>query len=242
MAFALPSAAGLLWIVPWLLFYRETGAAHPVESRAPVAPLLRSRQVWGAMLMRALSGPVLHFYWYWLPEYLRRERQFSMSSIGLLAGIPFLFAGAGNILGGALSSLLIARGWTVDRARKLVFLAAAALCATSMLVPFSSGEAAPVALICMAMFGVSALAATHIGMLTDLFPERALARVTGLTGLAEGLVNMALALATGEVVERTGYLPVFLAAGLMPALAVAALFVLIRRIVPQEPAPAWYPR
>ncbi len=230
MAFVVPSVLGVLWIVPWLLFYRERNAGAAAQRSVPLAPLLRLRQVWGAMLMRALSGPVVHFYWYWLPEYLRRERQFSMESIGLLAGIPFLFAGLGNILGGWFSSRLIARGHSADFARKVTFAAAAALCSASMMAPFPRGEAMPVALICVATFGVSVFAATYIGMLADLFPQRALASVTGLTGMCEGVSNMTLVLATGMIVDRFSFLPVFLAAGLMPAMAVLAFFLLIRRI------------
>ena len=51
-----------------------------------------------------------------------------------------------------------------------------------------------------------------------------------MTGLGEGIMNMTLMLATGIVVDRFSYLPVFLAAGLMPTLGVVALFTLIRKI------------
>lgn len=229
-AFILPSALGLLWIAPWMLFYRDRGKAPVPELTARVWPLFRLRQFWGALLMRALGGPVVHFYWYWLPEYLKREIHFSMDMIGLLAGIPFLFAGLGNITGGWFSSLLMGRGATADRARKTSFLLSGALCLMSLLVPVAPGEFAPIGLICVASFGISAYSATHIGMLTDLFPQTVLARVTGATGIGEGLMNMILMLATGVVVDRFSYLPVFIAAGLMPAMGVAALFLLIQRI------------
>jgi ACS family hexuronate transporter-like MFS transporter len=230
-AFVLPSALGLLWMIPWLLVYRDAPAATSPISRA--APgLMRHRQVWGAMLMRMLGGPVIHFYWYWLPEYLRRERHFSMEAIGQFAGVPFLFAGLGNIAGGWYSGWLMRRGWTADRARKTSFLLAAALCASSLLVPLARAEPAAIALICAATFGISAFTATHIGALTDLFPGRLLARIAGITGAGEGTMNIALTLATGVVVDRFSYVPVFAAAGLMPLLALAALFLLIRRIEP----------
>jgi predicted MFS family arabinose efflux permease len=48
--------------------------------------------------------------------------------------------------------------------------------------------------------------------------------------MCEGVVNVGLTLATGAVVDRFGYYPVFLMAGLMPQLALAALFGLVRRI------------
>ena len=135
--------------------------------------------------MRALAGPVIHFYWYWLPEYLKRERQFSMETIEMLAGLPFVCAGAGNISGGWLAGFLMRRDWTVDRARKACFLLGGVLCGAS---------------------------------------------VTGLTGLCEGVFNMTLTLATGRVVDRLSYLPVFVAAGALPAMAVLCLFVLIRKV------------
>jgi ACS family hexuronate transporter-like MFS transporter len=153
-----------------------------------------------------------------------------MAEIGMFAGIPFLFAGLGNITGGWFSSRLMAGGWGADPARKLAFWLACLLCGTSMLVPIVPGAFAPVALISVAIFGVSGFAATHIGMLTDLFPQKVLARITGITGVGEGVVNISLTLATGIVVDRFSYLPVFLAAGLMPAIAVGALHVFIRRI------------
>ncbi|MEO8027869.1 MAG: MFS transporter [Bryobacteraceae bacterium] len=232
MAFIIPSVLGLVWLIPWLLVYRDRQKATVQRSVQRLLPLLAMRVVWGALLMRALSGPVMHFYWYWLPEYLKRERHFSMEAIGWLSGVPFLFAGLGNIAGGWFSGQLMARGWSADRARKLSFRLGAALCGCSVLVPFAPGEILPVAMICVAVFGLSGFVATHIGMLTDLFPSGVLARVAGVTGVGEGCVNMAVTLATGALIDNFSYLPVFIAAGCLPALAASMLFVFIRKIEP----------
>lgn len=232
MTFLLPSLLGLLWIVPWLIFYRDTDRPPAATTRPAFLPLLRVRQVWGVMLMRALAGPVIHFYWYWLPEYLKRERHFSMETIGLLAGIPFLFAGLGNFAGGLLAQALMRRGASADATRKLAWTFGVVLCSLSVPVPYVPGEVAAVSLICAATFGMAVMVANHIGLLTDLFPSGILAGVTGLTGLCEGAVNMALTLATGAVVDAYGYNPVFAAAGVMPLLAFASLFVFIRRVEP----------
>ncbi|HZT33915.1 MAG TPA: MFS transporter [Bryobacteraceae bacterium] len=229
-AFLLPSALGLVWIAPWLAFYRDREPPQPGTPAQPLAPMLRHRQVWGAVLMRMLGGPVVHFYWYWLPEYLKREHHFSLARIGLLAGVPFLFAGLGNLAGGWFSSHLMRRGWSADAARKIAFVLAAALCGASLLMPLAPGELLPIGLISTATFGISAFAANHIALLTDLFSPPVLARLSGLTGVGEGLMNMLLMLATGAVVDHFSYLPVFLAAGLLPALGVAALFLLVRRV------------
>jgi ACS family hexuronate transporter-like MFS transporter len=249
-AFLLPSTVGLLWIIPWLLIYWEPWR-HPrigADARAAAkeqiakqhAPekgdrlrlLLAQPVVWGVVLMRALGGPVTHFYWYWLPEYLKRERALSMEMIGLLAWLPFFFGGAGGIAGGWFSSALLRRGWSVNRARKTAFGVSVALCLFAVAVPLVPGAGWAVALICVASAGINAYSATFIGLLTDLFPERILAKVSGLTGIGDGSVSMVLMLVTGIVVDRFSYLPIFIAAGLMPVLGLTALLSLIRVIKP----------
>ena len=229
-AFLLPSLLGLLWILPWVAVYRPRGDGPAGQSPAGVRIPLGSRQLWGMMLVRALGGPVNHFYWYWLPEYLRRERGFSLEQIGLWAGLPFFFGGLGNVAGGWLSSFLMARGSSADHARKTALALAVLLCLTSMGVPLCATGYQALVLICAASFGIGAYAATWIGAVTDIFPGAVVARVTGLAGMGEGVANMILTLATGRVVDRYSYLPVFLGASLLPALGLASLFLVVRSI------------
>lgn len=230
MTFVVPSALGLIWIVPWLLWYRDRAGVKSGVAQVPIRALLARRQVWGAVLIRALAGPVVHFYWYWLPEYLKRERHFSMEMIGLYAGIPFLFAGLGNLSGGWFSGYLMGRGASVDTARKVAFALCGLVCLISSAVPLAPGEVSAMALICLATMALGATSANHIGLLTDLFSPPVLARLTGLSGMCEGAITIAVTLATGVVVDRYGYFPVFVAAGLMPALAISSLFTLVRRV------------
>jgi len=243
-AFVLPSLAGLIWIVPWLLLYREPGVA--ASSLAPAEPvwgslwwgLLRDPAVWGVVLMRAFGGPVSHFYWYWLPEYLKRERGLPFETIAAVAWLPFLTGGVGNIGGGWLSSRLILAGWSVDRARKTVFVGAGLCCMAAVAVPLAGSAGAALALISVASLGINALAANLMGLITDLFPERYLARVSGMTGVGDGAMSMVMMLAAGRVVDRYSFTPVFAAAGLFPLLSLASLFVLVRRIERRtEPRP-----
>jgi ACS family hexuronate transporter-like MFS transporter len=155
-----------------------------------------------------------------------------MEEVGMFAGLPFFFAGLGNLGGGFLSGHLMHRGWTADRSRKLTLFLAAIACLPSMFVPLVPGEWIPMALISLATFGESAYTAVYIGTITDLFSDRVLASLSGVTGAGEGIVNMALMLSTGYVVDRFSYLPVFLAAGLMPMLGFLVLLFVIRRVEP----------
>lgn len=253
MAFTVPSLVGLLWLIPWLLIYWDP-ASHPRLQRkngrelrhsipAQPAPPPATRQpsirlmltlspVWGVILIRAFGGPVTHFYWYWLPEYLKRERAMSLEAIGMFAWMPFLCGGIGNIGGGWLSSHLIRRGWSVNRARKTVFLLGGALCLLAAAVPVAPSAGAAIALICLASLGINAIAANLMGLIVDLFPPEVLARVSGMTGVGDGLMSMLMMLATGVVIDRFSYTPVFFAVALLPLLALTALMVLVGTIRP----------
>ena len=55
MAFVLPSLLGLIWIIPWLWFYRDRKSVSTTTAPIPVMQLLRIPEVWGAMLARGVA-------------------------------------------------------------------------------------------------------------------------------------------------------------------------------------------
>ena len=65
----------------------------------PCAGILEHRQTWGLIFLRSLTGPLSHFYWFWLPEYLSSARGLSLEQLGRVVWIPYLFGGLGNVLG-----------------------------------------------------------------------------------------------------------------------------------------------
>jgi ACS family hexuronate transporter-like MFS transporter len=63
---------------------------------------------------------------------------------------------------------------------------------------------------------------------SDLFPEEVVGSVTGLSGLAAGLIGAGFTMLVGLIVDAFSYRPAFLAAGIMPILATVFLYLLIR--------------
>jgi ACS family hexuronate transporter-like MFS transporter len=239
-AFLVPSVLGMVWAAVWYFFYRSPDE-HPrltaaeaayIRDSEPVATgpaptngqLLRLGPTWGLMLCRLLVGPVVQFYIYWLPEYLYRARGFSLTEIAFFAWIPFLFGDLGSIGGGWASGFLIRRGYSVRSARVITMGFGAALCFLSLAVVLV--KTVPVALIaiCCVLFGHTAVSANMFATISDIFPSSAVARVTGLTGIASGLSGMLFPLLTGMLVDRISYTPVFAMASLMPA---AGLLILV---------------
>jgi ACS family hexuronate transporter-like MFS transporter len=247
-AFAFSGLLGFVWLMLWLRVYHlldrhprvtpeevsfiRAGQNVPVISAERglrrLLNLARQRNVWGIVLGRALTDPIWWFYVFWLPEYLTDARGFSLKRIALFAWMPFIAADLGNFTGGFISGHCIRRGVSVVRARTWV-------CVFSCLPILAGIPAASVhsvytalGLICFALWGYASWSTMGLTLPSDLFPQDVVATVTGLSGLAAGLVGAVFTFAVGILVDRFSYRPAFLVAGLMPVFATAFLLVLVR--------------
>lgn len=227
-AFLVTGSLGFLWIIPWLVLYRSRTQHPSITENATAArvswlSLFRYKEVWGLVLARMMADPVWWFYVFWLPEYLKRERGFSLAMIGYSAWIPFLTASLGCLAGGATSGYLIKRGWPVLRARRAVMF----LCAAAMLagIPAVLTRSNPISLglISLVTFAFSCWSANILTLPADLFPQNVVASVSGVSGTGAALGGMIFTLLIGMIVDRFSYLPVFIAAGTMPLIAACSI-------------------
>jgi ACS family hexuronate transporter-like MFS transporter len=200
-------------------------------SRRPWLSLFEYRQVWAVVAGRFFSDPIWWFLIAWLPNYLKSERGFSLALIGLLAWVPFLFADIGNLTGGYVSSLLIKRGWTVDRARKTVLALSALLVPIGVLgVVTSASDAVAIASISLIAFAFQSWIVNIHTIPSDTFPKQDVGSVFGIGGTAAGIASMLFTLLVGYVVDRFGYTPVFIMVGIMGPLAAVLFFGIMGRI------------
>jgi sugar phosphate permease len=214
----------------------SAAAAQPA-AEVPLGRLLANHQVLGLLLIRVFSGPITTFYWTWLPLYLRNGRGLTLFATGLMASVPQVFGMLGNVLGGIFTDRFV-RAMGSDRGRKLGFVCAFSLGALSMTMPFISNNALAVLLMGFALFGNQWYAATYIGAVGDIVPQNLAGRVNGIAGFGDnGAVTFAI-LYTGIIVDQYGWSRVFVAAGILPLLAMASLFFVLRRIEPARFAQA----
>ena len=85
MAFLVPTLAALLWIPLWWVLYRKEPkvvAAVAGQAVISIAAMLSQSSTWAVMLCRFFIGPVMQFYWYWIPSYLFAARHLTMIQIG----------------------------------------------------------------------------------------------------------------------------------------------------------------
>jgi MFS transporter, ACS family, hexuronate transporter len=243
MGFIVPALACLVWVIPWLSTFpdKESMAAVSIKPAAarpaptadiPLARLFRNHKVLGLFLIRVFSGPITTFYWTWLPLYLRTGRGMSFLAIGVFAAIPNLIGMAGNIAGGLLTDRFVRGTGSVDRGRKVAFTCAFALGALSMTMPLVANNYLAVGLMGLALFGNQWVAATYIGTVGDVVPQQLAGRVNGIAGMGDNAAALLAVLYTGVVVDRYGWTPVFIGAGLLPFFAMLSVFGVLRKVEP----------
>lgn len=243
MAFIIPSVLGLLWLLPWFgifpdkermsaLAIKPVGHALASGPELGLGTLIRNHKVLGLFLIRVFTGPITTFYWTWLPLYLRTGRGMSFLAIGFFASIPNLIGMGGNVIGGLITDRLVKSTGSVDLGRKIGFTCAFGLGALSMTMPFVSNDYLAVVLMGLALFGNQWVAATYIGAVGDVVPQHLAGRVNGIAGLGDNGAALLAVLYTGVVVDKYGWTPVFFGAGTLPFLAMASVFLVLRRIEP----------
>jgi len=249
MTFVLTGVLGFIWLALWLVLFQtparhrwitESERAHILDGAATTAAgsasrpgwieLLRYRQTWAIVLGRFITDPIWWLYIFWLPSYLQEARGFSLQQVGQSAWLPFLAAGIGALSGGYASGALISRGWSVDRARKVVMGVGALLTSAGILAMRAPDPYVALAWMSVVLFGFQVWVNNLQTLPSDFFPSNAVGSVFGLGGAAAALASILFTWGTGQVVDAFGYTPVFLTAGILGPLGLVVTLALAGRI------------
>ena len=248
-AFILTGSLGFLWLLLWLALYREP-ERHPsvtaeelahIRSDPPDAPakvpwlrLLGFRQTWAFAVGKLLADPVWWFYLYWLPKFLDTKYGIKLAQLALPLIVVYLMADVGSVGGGWLSSALIKRGWSVNRARKTALLAMAALIVPTALTPRVSGMWIAVLIVGVAAAAHQAWSANVYTLASDMFPRSAVGSVVGIGAFAGAMGGVLFQRVTGRILEANGndYTPIFAVCGLAYVSAWCIMHLLAPRLEP----------
>jgi ACS family hexuronate transporter-like MFS transporter len=233
-AFIVTGALGFVWVALFYTTYRAPTPAAAASNRggrtAPSLPyrtILSLPQTWGIVIGKALTDPVWFFITDWFAIYLV-SRGFRLEDSLLAFWVPFLAADLGNFAGGGCSSALIARGWRVGSARKLVIGASAA--GMTLLIPaaYATSLAGLTACLAVATFAYAALSTMILNLPADIYASESVASVSGLSGTGAGAGTVLATYLTGMVADRYSFRPVLIVASTIPIVAAAAIFLLVR--------------
>jgi MFS transporter, ACS family, hexuronate transporter len=256
-AFIITGLAGLVWAIIWYWYYDrpQKHAMLTAEERSYVCEemakqdaesaairfrwldFLRYRQIWVLLLAKFMTDAAWWFFIFWLPKYLSHPpRSLDLKDVGAYGWIPYVGAGVGSFFGGYLSSLLIARGWTLNRSRKFNLAISAGLLPLTIFIDWSP------LWLALAFYTAGLLGhqfwSTIIQTLTaDLFPSSMVGSFAGLLGTAGCLGGVLYQPLVGWLIEASeSYTIVFIISGLLHPLSflLISLFLGEIRMLPLQ--------
>ena len=207
MMFFITGAAGLVWLVPWLLMVgndlpkrADMAAIRRNASVVPFANIIASPVVWGAMIVNFCYGYFTFYCMTWMPAYLVEQRGLSLEQSGLYTFFSFAGIAIVAVLAGWAADRIIARGHDAVIVRKAFVIAGFIGACTVLLGAYASS-------LGMALFW-NVFSLSFLGLATA--NNLALCRLTLIPkpaiGLVTGVQQVATSLAGGVAASLSGWL------------------------------------
>jgi len=216
-AFILTGMLGFIWIIFWYFLYEvpnkhkklqapelayiqsDKDEASDLSDNSPKlswVQLLGYKQTWAFALGKLLTDPIWWFYIFWLPDFFESVYKIKLQAASWPVAMVYVISTFGSVGGGWLPMYLIKKGWPVFKARKTSMFIYA-LCVTPILFALVLGKVnmwLAVGVIGIAAAAHQAWSANIFTTVSDMFPKKSTASVTGIGGMFGGLGGILLSL------------------------------------------------
>ena len=228
-AFIITGAIGLIWLFFWKVIYdtpekklakgqlkqaeydyilsdkEETVAADGSElKRISWFKLLTFRQTWAFFLGKLLTDPIWWFFLFWLPAFLKEQYGLTGTQVSFPIALVYTMTTFGSIFGGWLPKRFMEKGMDANKARKTAMFIYALfplfVLSAQKMGSYSMWYA--VIIIGIAASAHQAWSANIFTTVSDMFPKRAIASVTGIGGMAGAVGGIMIAKAAGLLFDH----------------------------------------
>ena len=267
-AFIITGSFGFIWLIFWFIFYEvpqkqrrlskaeydyihsdldeqasplaATGSDSTTEKRVPWLTILKYNQTWAFILGKFITDPIWWFFLFWLPAFLKAQYGLTGTDIAVPVAVVYTMSSFGSVFGGWLPFYFIKRGWPVFKARKTSMLIYAALVLPVVFAQWL-GDANmwfAILIIGLATSCHQAWSANIFTTVSDMFPKKTIASVTGMGGMAGALGGILIAFVAGKLFDhfkllgniKTGYYIMFFICGAAYLIAWLAMHFLAPRL------------
>lgn len=216
-AFIITGLLGFVWIIFWVLLYEipkkhkkisaeelayiqsDKDEVKDLEDNSPKLSwiqLLGYKQTWAFAIGKLLTDPIWWFYLFWLPDFFESVYKIKLTEASWPVAMVYVISTVGSVGGGWLPMYFMKKGWPVFKARKTSMLIYA-FCVLPIIFALMLGKVnmwLAVGVIGIAAAAHQAWSANIFTTVSDMFPKKSTASVTGIGGMFGGLGGILLSL------------------------------------------------
>jgi len=226
-AFLIIGGIGLLWLVFWFWLYeipsksKRVGAAEIAyinsdadsieEESKSAAPkekvswfkLLQFKQTWAFSFGKFMTDGVWWFFLFWLPAYMKAQYGLTGMDIALPLAVLYTMSSIGSIGGGWFPMYYINKGYEpyAGRMKAMLTIAMFPLVVLSAQYLGAYSMWFPVLIIGIGTAAHQAWSANIFTTVSDMFPKKAVASVTGIGGMAGAMGGIVVNKSAGWVFD-----------------------------------------
>jgi MFS transporter, ACS family, hexuronate transporter len=225
-AFIIIGAVGFTWLIFWFWLYeipsRSKRVSQPefdyihsdnIDEPAPIVndkaekvswfKLLSFKQTWAFSFGKFMTDGVWWFYLFWLPAFLKAQYGMTGMQVAFPLAVLYTMSTVGSVTGGWFPMYFINKGYDpyTGRMRAMLLIA---LFPLVVLLAQPLGHISfwiPVLLIGVGTAAHQAWSANIFTTVSDMFPKKSVASVTGIGGMAGGIGGIVVNKASGWIFD-----------------------------------------
>ena len=213
LMFLVMGLAGLVWLVPWMLFVRndapravrETSAQPRTVVTVPFRNIMASPVIWGTVIINFCYNYFVFYCMTWMPAYFVEQRHVSLTKMGLFSFFSFAGIAIVALLSGWAADLLIKRGGNAVFVRKVFVVAGFAIACTEMIGVQSSSVDGALFWAIVSLSGLGLTTANNVALCRmTLIPAQAAGLATGVQNVSTSLAGIVGPILSGWLLQTTG--------------------------------------
>lgn len=207
--FVVLGAAGMAWLVPWLVLARNDDRQIERKQGGSAAAIPFGRLMASPVMIGTIIGTFCYMYFVyfsmtWLPAYFVEARGLALERMGWYTGFSFGGMAAVATLGGWAADWLIEQGGDAVRVRKAFVIAGFLLAGTEVIGAVAHSERLALFFAVFSLSGLGLVTANYWALTQTLVPGAAVGRIVGVQNCAANIPGVVAPLLTGWLKKTTG--------------------------------------
>ena len=205
--------AGLVWLIPWLLFVKNdaprTALKNPSQPQSrvtvPFKNIMASPVIWGTVIINFCYNYFVFYCMTWMPAYFVEQRHVSLTKMGLFSFFSFAGIAIVALVSGWVADLLIKRGGNAVFVRKVFVVAGFAIACTEVIGVQSTTVDGALFWAVVSLSGLGLTTANNIALCRmTLIPAQAAGLATGVQNVSTSLAGIVGPILSGWLLQTTG--------------------------------------